>query len=409
MWPGGEQGEIGMNATLTRGAVTRVMLTDYRCYASARLDCDGGPVVLTGPNGAGKTNLLEALSFLAPGRGLRRAPLAEITRRPADDGDTPSRWAVAARVATPHGECSIGTGLDPESPEGVMRRVVRVDGRPLRSQTELAPLVAVVWLTPQMDRLFLESASGRRRFLDRLVFGLHGEHATHVAAYERAMRERTRLLRDERERGRAADPAWLTALEEVMAANGVAVAAARRDLVARLGAAGPARDGSFPAAGIAVRGPVEDWLEDEPAVAVEARLRECLAAGRAKDAAAGGAGPGPHRSDLSVRHIGKGQPAALCSTGEQKALLIGIVLAHARLLAAERGSTPLVLLDEVAAHLDARRRGALFEEILALGAQAWLTGTDHELFVGLSGRANHFSIEDAHLSEGTLMKDARHG
>ena len=398
-----------MNATLTRGAVTRIMLTDYRCYASARLDCDDRPVVLTGPNGAGKTNLLEAVSFLAPGRGLRRAPLAEIIRRPVIDGDAPTRWAVAARVTTPQGERSIGTGLDPDSPEGVMRRVVRVDGQPLRSQTELAPLVAVVWLTPQMDRLFLESASGRRRFLDRLVFGLHGEHAAHVAAYERAMRERTRLLRDERERGRRADPAWLAALEEVMAGNGVAIAAARRDLVGRLGAAGPGRESSFPSADIAVCGIVEDWLDEEPAVAVEARLKECLAADRAKDAAAGGAGQGPHRSDLSVRHAGKGQPAAQCSTGEQKALLIGIVLAHARLLAAERGSTPLVLLDEVAAHLDGRRRDALFEEILALGAQAWLTGTDRELFAGLRGRANHFSIEDAHLSEGPLTRDARHG
>ncbi len=398
-------------AEVARGAgtlaVTRLMLTDFRCYEAARLETDRRPVVLTGRNGAGKTNLLEALSFLAPGRGLRRAGLGEITRREAGPG---ARWSVAARLATPAaagGTVAIGTGLDPNSAPGSPRRIVRIDGETMPSQTRLGAQVAFVWLTPQMDRLFQEGAAGRRRFLDRLVYGFEGAHAGHAAAYEQAMRERARLLRDEREGGRRADPAWLEALEEQMAGNGVAVAAARRALVLRLdgvaaetvGAGPAAAEPPFPPAAIDVRGTVEHWLADRPALAAEDAFRALLRRSRRADAVMGGAADGPHRSDLEVRHAAKDLPADQCSTGEQKALLIGLVLANARLLAAERGAPPVLLLDEVAAHLDAGRRAALFDALAGLGARAWLTGTDADLFAAFGERARHVRVENARLRE----------
>ncbi len=374
-------------------AVGRLIVTDFRCYDAARIEADARPVVLTGPNGAGKTNLLEALSFLAPGRGLRRVRLQDALRRGAPPG---ARWAVAARVDTPLGPVAIGTGLDPEAPPETLRRVVRIDGRTASSQGELAQHVALVWLTPQMDRLFIEGTGNRRRFLDRLVYGFHPEHSGHLTAYEQAMRERARLLREDR-----ADDAWLGALEYTMATNGVAVAAARREVTLRLHHAAetaPA-DRPFPRADLAATGLVEDWLGEMPALAAEDALRLRLAQMRRVDAVAGGAAEGPHRSDLAVRHRAKDMPAEFCSTGEQKALLIGIVLANARLLAAERGAPPILLLDEIAAHLDAGRRQALFQAILDLGAQAWLTGTDAGLFAELGSRARHYAVEDARLAE----------
>lgn len=383
---------------VARLAVTRLTLSDFRCYADARLETDRRPVVLTGPNGAGKTNLLEAVSFLAPGRGLRRATLAEVRRREAGDG---SAWAVNARLETPVGPVAIGTGSDPQAGEAGSRRLVRIDGQAAPSQAALGAHVTLAWLTPQMDRLFIEGASGRRRFLDRLVFGFQPDHAGALSAYEQAMRDRSRLLKDERDGGRRADPAWLAALEEQMAGNAVAIAAARKEVVGRLMAAGDEgtlAESPFPRATLAVEGTVEGWLDEMPALAAEERLKARLAEMRRVDAAAGGATEGPHRSDLAVRHRAKDMPAAQCSTGEQKALLIGIVLANARLLAAERGAAPLLLLDEVAAHLDRRRRAALFDEILALGTQAWLTGTDRELFAELGGRARFFGIEDARIT-----------
>jgi DNA replication and repair protein RecF len=250
-----------------------------------------------------------------------------------------------------------------------------------------------------MDRLFVEGASNRRRFFDRLVFGFHPDHAGHIAAYEQAMRERSRLLKDHR-----FDDAWLSALEEGMASSGVTVAAARREVAGRLGAAlAAAPEGAFPKAEISVHGPVEAWLGEGPALAAEEALRRRLRDNRRADAAAGAATEGPHRSDLAVRHAGKGVPAGLCSTGEQKALLIGIVLANARLMAAEFGAAPLMLLDEVAAHLDAQRRAALFEAVLALEAQAWLTGTDGHLFAEFGDRAHHFTVENATLSERSAL------
>ena len=371
-----------------RIAVTRLTLTEFRCYGHLRIDLDPRPVVLTGPNGAGKTNLLEAISFLSPGRGLRRAPLPDVTRRQAAAG---SVWAVAARLLTPTGEIALGTGIEP----GDGRRAVVIDGRSAQSQTALGARAPIVWLTPQMDRLFGDAASQRRRFLDRLVYGFHPDHAGQLAAYERAMRERNRLLKEGR-----ADPAWLTALEDTMAGSGTAVAAARRELVARLrGAESLMTDGPFPRADLAIDGRIEAWLEDRPAVDAEEAFRRRLCDNRRIDAGAGAATEGPHRSDLSVHHRSKAMPAAQCSTGEQKALLIGIVLANAHLLAGERGAPPLLLLDEVAAHLDETRRAALYEEILALGAQAWMTGTDPALFAPLGDRARHLGVDDARVAE----------
>jgi DNA replication and repair protein RecF len=372
-----------------RLAVTRLTLSQFRCYESARLDADARPVVLTGPNGAGKTNLLEAVSFLAPGRGLRRARLSEVERLGAPEGQG---WAVAARVTTPFGEVDLGTGRDPSKGEGSERRLVRIDGRPVRGQVALAEHVAVVWLTPQMDRLFVEGTSGRRRFLDRLVFGFDPAHAGRLGRYELALKERARLLREG-----SRDASWLSALENEMATTGVSVAAARRDLVARVQAAVDQGTGPFPQAEVGVEGAIEDWLAAEPALAVEDGMRRRLADARRQDAESGGAAIGPHRSDLRVRHRAKGMPAAFCSTGEQKALLVSIVLANARLMAAERGTPPLMLLDEVAAHLDEERRAALFRELLDLGAQAWLTGTDAGTFAGLGGAALLLRVEEARV------------
>jgi DNA replication and repair protein RecF len=344
-------------------------------------------VVLTGPNGAGKTNLLEALSFLAPGRGLRRAKLSEIDRRGGSGA-----WTLSVQLATADGMVQIGTGRDAASESGE-RRVVRIDGAPAKTQSELAQRASFVWLTPQMDRLFTEGASARRRFLDRLVLGFDPEHANALAAYERALRERLHLLREG-----PADSSWLAALEETLAAQGVAVAAARRDVAARIDQACAGSAGPFPQARLAMAGDVESWLATMPALAAEDALRQRLAAQRRADAEAGITTFGPHRADLAVEHVASGMPAPQCSTGEQKALLLAILLAQARLLAAARGAAPLMLLDEVAAHLDAERRGALFAEILDLKTQAWLTGTDAALFSALRGKAQFFAVAEARLT-----------
>jgi DNA replication and repair protein RecF len=370
-------------------AVRQVRLTDFRNYRQLRLDCGSEPVVLVGPNGAGKTNLLEALSFLAPGRGLRRARLDEVTRRP-----DASVWAVAATVDTPEGRLAVGTGLEPPRSEGALpRRVVRIDGRPAASQTALGLHVAAVWLTPQLDRLFLDGASERRRFLDRLVTALHPEHAGDVAAYENALRQRARLLGEG-----SRDPHWFTALEDTMARHGVALATNRADTVQRLDAAARLGVGPFPRAALAMAGEVDGWIAEMAALDAEDRLRAALAANRLRDAEAGTTSTGPHRSDLAVRHLDLDLPAAEGSTGQQKAVLVSIALAHARLVTLSRGRPPLLLLDEIAAHLDSERRAALFEEVVALGIQSWMTGTDAELFKPLAGRAQVLRVTDGSIA-----------
>ncbi len=379
-------------------AVRQLRLTDFRNYRQLRLDCGLEPVVLVGGNGAGKTNLLEALSFLAPGRGLRRARLDEVGHRTrGEDPGTaagPTSWAVAATLDTPEGRLAIGTGLEPGRGEGSpSRRVVRIDGRPAASPTARGLHVAAVWLTPQLDRLFLDGPGERRRFLDRLVTALHPQHAGDVAAYEHALRQRARVLG---EGGR--DPHWFTALEDTMARHGVALAAARADTVHRLDAAARLGIGPFPRAALSMAGEVDGWLDTMAALDAEDRLRAELAANRLRDAEAGTTSCGPHRSDLAVRHLDLDLPAAEGSTGQQKAVLVSIALAHARLVAMSRGRPPLLLLDEIAAHLDAERRAALFDEVVALGAQSWMTGTDAELFAPLRGRAQILCVADGSIA-----------
>ena len=369
-------------------AATRLSLTDFRSYPALRLELDRQPVVLTGPNGAGKTNLLEALSFLSPGRGLRRARLAEVARLGSAGG-----WAVAARLETSDGAVDIGTTTrNRDAGSGAERRSVRIDGRAASGPAALAATAGVQWLTPQMDRLFLEAAVGRRRFLDRLVFGFDPGHARRVSDYQRTLGERARLLRS-----RQGDGVWLGALEAQMSAHAVAVAASRREAIGRLEQALAGTAGALPPATVRVVGTVESWLDEMPALQAEARLTERLRQSRPRDAEAGGAAEGPHKSDLAVRHAGKDVPANLCSTGEQKALLCAIVLANARLEATRRGAPPILLLDEVAAHLDEERRWALFHEVLGLGGQAWLSGTDAALFRPLAGRAQFLAVSESHV------------
>ena len=378
----------------------RVLLHRFRSYEQAEIETTAAPVVLTGANGAGKTNLLEAISFLSPGRGLRAAKLSEVDRVAPETGPgtPPERgpWAVAARVMTPAGLRELGSGRDPGNGNATARerRLVKVDGAAARGQQALAEVLSLVWLTPQMDGLFREGAGARRRFLDRLVYGFDPEHSARSNAYEHALRERARLLKSGQ-----GDGAWFEALEDSMARHGVAIAVARLEMVERLQRACEAAEGPFPKVGLALDGSVEGWLaEGHPALTVEDRLRARLAESRRLDAEAGGAAVGPHRSDLAARHAAKGVAAALCSTGEQKAMLIAILLAHARLLTLERGAAPLLLLDEVAAHLDGERRAALYGEILAMRAQAWLTGTDVADFAGLEGRAQFFTIQDGGIA-----------
>jgi DNA replication and repair protein RecF len=367
--------------------LARLMLRDFRSYPALTLGLHGRIVVLTGENGAGKTNLLEAISLLGPGRGLRGAKIADLARiAPAGGARTRLPWAAAGRFRGPWGEFDIGTG----TPEGgpLERRSFRLDGQPVRGGADLAERVAAVWLTPQMDRLFQDGAGDRRRFLDRLAWALEPGHARQAAAYESAMSQRNRLLAGS---GPRPDAGWLAALEDAMARHGVALAAARRTLVARLNAAlAGGVTGAFPIALLELQCPVAAALDAAPALAVEDRLRAQWEAARARDTAAGATSAGPHRADLGATHAATGVPAGLCSTGEQKALLVSTVLAHASLIAAVRGFAPLLLLDEVAAHLDAPRREALFAALAALPAQAILTGTDAAVFAPLRGIAEGF-------------------
>jgi len=345
--------------------VSRLSLGDFRSYADAVVAPGRGFIILTGENGAGKTNLLEAVSLLSPGRGLRGASLAEMARRGGEGG-----FSVAARL----GDVDIGTGTAPGAPE---RRQVRINGAPA-SANSLSEWLSVLWLTPAMDRLFAEPASGRRRFLDRLVLALRPDHAMHSARYEAAMRARNKLLAEE-----SPDAEWLTALEARMTEHGAAIAEARAAAAAALGgrlAAAP--EGPFARAGLQLAG------GDEP------DLGRALALGRSRDAAAGRTLAGPHRTDLVVTHLGKDQSASLCSTGEQKALLIGLILAHADLVAERSGRRPILLLDEIAAHLDPLRRAALFERLAGAGGQVWMTGTEPSLFAGIGGEATWLAVAD---------------
>ncbi len=364
--------------------IRRLTLTNFRNYAALSLELKPGPVVLSGDNGAGKTNLLEAVSLLAPGRGLRRAPYAEVAREGGDGG-----FALHAKLDGPEGEVDIGTGIMAgEAGEGGRR--VRINGAPARNADELLQWLRVMWLTPSMDTLFTGPAGDRRRFLDRLVLAVDAAHGQRALAYEKAMRGRNRLLAEN-----SRDGAWFEAIETQLAETGVAIAAARAELVRLLAAKIEQLpgDGPFPQADIALSGELEAQVGTMPAVDVEEGFRRALAAGRERDRAAGRTLDGPHRSDLIVRHRPKSMPAELCSTGEQKALLVGIVLSHARLTGEISGMTPILLLDEIAAHLDAGRRAALFSILEDMNCQAFMTGTDAALFSSLEGRAQFLTVD----------------
>lgn len=364
--------------------IRRLTLTNFRNYAALSLELKPGPVVLSGDNGAGKTNLLEAVSLLAPGRGLRRAPYADVAREGGDGG-----FALHAKLGGPEGEVDIGTGImAAEAGEGGRR--VRINGAPARNADELLQWLRVMWLTPSMDTLFTGPAGDRRRFLDRLVLAIDAAHGQRALAYEKAMRGRNRLLSEN-----SRDGAWFEAIETQLAETGVAIAAARAELVRLLAAKIEQLpgDGPFPQADIALSGDLEAQVGTMAAVDVEEGFRRALANGRERDRAAGRTLNGPHRSDLIVRHRPKSMSAELCSTGEQKALLVGIVLSHARLTGEISGMTPILLLDEIAAHLDAGRRAALFSILEEMNCQAFMTGTDAALFSSLQGRAQFLTVD----------------
>ena len=369
---------------MSSASIRRLTLTNFRNYHAASVDVGGSLVVLTGENGAGKTNLIEAISLLGPGRGLRRATFEEVAFFEGDGS-----WAVSAEIEGMLGLATLGTGVAPPAAEEAARsRECRVDREPVGSAAAFADHLRVVWLTPAMDPMFRGPGSERRRFLDRLVLAVDAEHQGRVNALERALRSRNRLLEDPRP-----DPHWLDAIEHETAELAVAVAAGRAETVRRLQAALAARkDDAFPSAAIALDGWMERLLPDHPAVEIEERYRGILKDNRARDAAAGRTLDGPHLTDLVVHFPLKAISAADASTGEQKALLIGLVLAHANLVADMTGFAPVLLLDEVIAHLDPARRTALYDALGRLGAQVWMTGADPAAFADAAARAEVFTV-----------------
>ena len=371
--------------------ISSLKLHNFRCYDQAALhDLTRGLIVLYGPNGAGKTNALEAISLLSPGRGLRTAKNIEMQCQKGGDA-----WAISATIENHATQIQIGTGLDAASE----KRLIRIQGEPVKSQAALADHVACVWLTPQMDRLFIDSSGHRRRFLDRLVFAFDPGHAGRVSRYENALSQRSKLLREGR-----ADPTWLNGLESQITEAGIAIAAARIDFVNLLqSVCDAATQTHFPRAQLNVSGSLEELLLKAPALEVEEIFAHQLKSSRDKDAITGGAASGPHKSDLRVIYAAKDMAADQCSTGEQKALLIGIILAHAHLIKSERGMPPILLLDEVAAHLDENRRAALYAILTETGGQAWLTGTDENLFSSIRDQAQFFHVENAEIHPNNVI------
>lgn len=372
--------------------IRRLALSNFRSYRAASLEVGASLVVLTGENGAGKTNLIEAISLLAPGRGLRRATLEEIA---FSEGD--GSWAASAEIEGMLGLATLGTGVEPPAggEDAARSRQCRIDREPVGSAAAFADHLRIIWLTPAMDQLFNGPASERRRFLDRLVLAVDAGHSGRVSALERSLRSRNRLLEEPRP-----DPHWLDAVEHETAELAVAVAALRAETVHRLqGVLAARKDEVFPSAEIALDGWMERLLPDHPAAEIEDRYRAVLKNSRTRDAAAGRTLDGPHLTDLAVSFPRKQIAAADASTGEQKALLIGLVLAHAGLLTDMTGFAPVLLLDEVVAHLDPGRRRALYDALGALGAQVWMTGADPAAFDDVAARADVFAVTPGHVSK----------
>ena len=369
--------------------VHRLTLSNFRNYRATALETDARPIVLYGPNGAGKTNLIEAISFLAPGRGLRRATLDEVAFQQGDGS-----WAIAAEVEGALGLTTLGTGIEPITDDDAPRvRKCRIDREPVDSAAAFADHLGVVWLVPSMDSLFVGAPSERRRFLDRLVLAVDADHASRVNTLDRALRSRNRLLAEPRP-----DPHWLDAIEHETAELAVAVAGLRAEAVRRLDGVLASRRGSdFPPVEIALEGWIERLIPTHPAVEVEERYRAVLRESRTRDAAAGRTLDGPHLTDLSVVYARKNIAAAEASTGEQKALLIGLVLAQARLITEMTATPPVLLLDEVLAHLDPGRRAALHAELGHLGTQVWMTGADPALFAEIKDEAAMIEVRSGHL------------
>ncbi len=373
------------SAPLPASRIARLILQDFRTYAGLDVAVSRPLVALVGENGAGKTNVLEAISLFMPGRGLRRAELGEMARQGG-----PGSFAISVTLDAPYGEHRLGTGLEPGGEAARASRICRIDGMPASSPTAFSEFLRIVWLTPDLDALFRGPAGDRRRFLDRLVLAVDAEHGARVNALERALRSRNRVLEDNPD-----DRLWLDALEREVAELAIAVAAARHETVERLAALileTRAEESPFPFATMSLEGEIDTLVATLPAVDAEDRYRAILRDARPRDRAAGRTLVGPQASDLLVRHGPKDIAAGTASTGEQKALLIGLVLAHARLVASMSGLAPFVLLDEVAAHLDPRRRAGLFAALESLGGQVWMTGADPGLFAELEGRADLLQV-----------------
>ena len=391
---------IAFNSAMS---IKRLNLTDFRCYKYLRLELDERPVVITGNNGAGKTNLLEAISYLVPGRGLRSAKLSDVSRnggRSVKANETKleeggPRWAVAAEILN-HGKIvEIGTGFGTDYAGSLKeRRIVKVNGKAGVRQFELGQYASALWLTPQMDQLFIGGSSLRRRFVDNLIIGMDSGYSSLVSAYDHSLKSRNRLLKNgERDDG------WLAKIEDDMARFGVAVAARRKEVVTQLNQISILDTKHFPTAQMAMLGKIESFLDDSPALEVEDRIRSELSNTRMYNNEGRGPRIGPHTSDFFVQHAANGTEARQCSTGEQKALLISIIVAAICLISQEKGQAPLLLLDEIAAHLDVLRRNALFEIISAMGIQAWMTGTDELIYSTLGTLAQRFKIINAKIKQ----------
>ena len=379
-------------------SLSSIALSNFRNYEYARMEITPQPVVLTGENGAGKTNILEAISLLTVGRGLRRAKLSEITTYHLPLAT--SSWAISANINGRMGEVKIGTGRDSSLPASLLmgeenKRIVKIDGKITRGQAELAKHLSIIWLTPQMEQLFSEGSSAGRKFLDRLVFSFDANHATRINEYDYAMRERNKLLQDLRR----ADANWLDALEQTMAEKAAIIATSRINTAEHINHTIVASPLSFPKALVVARGFVEDLLKkNSSALEVENAVKTALREGRGADAASGRTQIGTHRSEFAVTHLKKNMLAQNCSMGEQKAMMISIIIAQARAGRQWHGITPIILLDEVAGHLDENKRFELFEEICDIGSQTWMTGTDLSLFSNLQGKAQFFEVENGNIN-----------